>query len=67
VVEEHVDAVNDIIYLATGLAIGVFVMRRWIHLRRHVPVPHGQRHPGSGPANNQILAPERSAPCRPKG
>jgi membrane protein DedA with SNARE-associated domain len=67
VVEEHVDVVNDIIYLATGLAIGVFVMRRWARLRRHVPLPPEQHHPGSGRANDQILAPERSASCRPKG
>jgi membrane protein DedA with SNARE-associated domain len=67
VVEQHVDVVNDMIYLATGLAIGVFVMRRWTRRKRNAPVPPEQQHPGGGPANDRVLAPERSAQCRPRG
>lgn len=61
VVEQHVDVVNDIIYLATGLAIGVFVMRRWTRRNRDAPVPPEQHHHSGGPASDRILAPERSA------
>jgi membrane protein DedA with SNARE-associated domain len=34
VVEEHIDVINDLIYLTIGVSIGVFFMRRWAHRRR---------------------------------
>jgi membrane protein DedA with SNARE-associated domain len=61
VVEQHVDVVNDLIYLATGLAIGVFVMRRWTGRGRPAPVPPERNDPGGAPAADRILAAERSA------
>jgi membrane protein DedA with SNARE-associated domain len=33
-VEEHIDAINDLIYLTIGVSLGVFFMRRWTHRRR---------------------------------
>jgi membrane protein DedA with SNARE-associated domain len=33
-VEEHIDVINDLIYLTIGVSIGVFFMRRWAHRRR---------------------------------
>ena len=38
VVEEHIDVLNDLIYLGIGLGIGVFFMRRWAHRRRRAQV-----------------------------
>lgn len=34
VVEEHIDVINDLIYVTIGVSIGVFFMRRWAHRRR---------------------------------
>lgn len=34
VVEEHIDLVNTLVYVTIGIAIGVFVTRRWAHRRR---------------------------------
>ncbi|MCU0300554.1 MAG: DedA family protein [Candidatus Nanopelagicales bacterium] len=34
VVEEHIDVINDLIYITIGVALGVFFMRRWAHRRR---------------------------------
>lgn len=33
-VEEHIDVINDLIYVTIGVSIGVFFMRRWAHHRR---------------------------------
>jgi membrane protein DedA with SNARE-associated domain len=33
-IEEHIDVINNIIYVTIGVAIGVFFMRRWAHRRR---------------------------------
>ena len=33
-VEEHIDVINDLIYVTIGVALGVFFMRRWAHRRR---------------------------------
>jgi membrane protein DedA with SNARE-associated domain len=33
-VEEHIDVINDLIYVTIGVSIGVFFMRRWAHRRR---------------------------------
>jgi membrane protein DedA with SNARE-associated domain len=33
-VEEHIDVINDLIYLTIGVSLGVFFMRRWAHRRR---------------------------------
>ena len=33
-VEEHIDVINDLIYITIGVALGVFFMRRWAHRRR---------------------------------
>ena len=35
-VEEHIDVINDLIYVTIGVSLGVFFMRRWRHRRRHV-------------------------------
>ena len=34
VVEEHIDLVNNLIYVTIGVSLGVFVMRRLAHRRR---------------------------------
>ena len=33
-VEDHIDVINDLIYVTIGVALGVFFMRRWTHRRR---------------------------------
>lgn len=33
-VEEHIDVINDLIYITIGVSLGVFFMRRWAHRRR---------------------------------
>ncbi|HEX6887864.1 MAG TPA: DedA family protein [Candidatus Nanopelagicales bacterium] len=33
-VEEHIDAINNVIYLTIGISVGVFFMRRYAHRRR---------------------------------
>lgn len=33
-IEEHIDVINDLIYLTIGVSLGVFFMRRWVHRRR---------------------------------
>ena len=33
-VEEHIDVINDLIYVTIGVSLGVFFMRRWAHRRR---------------------------------
>lgn len=38
-VEQHIDVVNDLIYLTIGVSVGVFVMRRWAHRRRQARSP----------------------------
>ncbi len=55
VIEEHIDLANDLIYLAIGAAMAVFVMRRLAHRRRQ----GGQ--PGDAPS-----APTGSAPAVPE-